>query len=244
MHNQKSYYQDCLNINAHTSVPWQQIILKEFLQQIILPNDTRVLDVGAGVGNNVASLKHFFKEAFFLDISPNALRVLKTRHVKEGINLRTVVASADRMPFQSDFFDLVICTEVLEHCENINRTIKECLRVLRPGGYIIISSPNYFNFAGIVKIWHEKFKKGVWDAWGNHSEGIENILTAFTLHSLMRKNNIKIISTRGGDCIRSWLPFFRKHYIFIDKHPCLKIGQIPFFQYFLMNCFILGRKSK
>lgn len=241
-HNKKRYYKRFFNIYAHSSVPWQQVIIKRFTHQIALDKNERVLDVGAGIGNNVVTLKQYFNQIVASDISDEALYELQKQYACEEVDLQVVVADVESLPFKDSTFDLVVCTEVFEHCIDFKKAFGECLRVLRPGGYIIVSSPNYFNPAGIVKWLFEKIFRRTWDAWGNHEGGIENNITSFGLLSLMRSSNVTILATQGGDCMRSWLPFLKRYYNFIDKHPCLAIGQLPVIKMLLMNFFILGVK--
>lgn len=52
-----------------------------------------------------------------------------------------VFASLDDLPFEDESFDTVLCTNVLEHVANAGRAFAELSRVLKPGGYMIISTP-------------------------------------------------------------------------------------------------------
>jgi len=52
------------------------------------------------------------------------------------------VFSFDRLSFEDDKFDLVTCTEVLEHVENFRHAVREAGRVLKPGGWLVVSTPN------------------------------------------------------------------------------------------------------
>ena len=55
----------------------------------------------------------------------------------------TMVADITGLPFPDNFFDMVICSEVLEHIPDQHSAIKEMIRVLRPGGDLIVSVPRY-----------------------------------------------------------------------------------------------------
>ena len=46
------------------------------------------------------------------------------------------------LPFASQAFDAVVSTEVVEHLEDPHRLIRECARILRPGGTLVLSTPN------------------------------------------------------------------------------------------------------
>jgi SAM-dependent methyltransferase len=58
-------------------------------------------------------------------------------------------ASSDRLPFRAASFDGVLLNEVLEHVDDEWATLRECLRVVRPGGHLALISPNrWFPFEG------------------------------------------------------------------------------------------------
>ena len=52
-----------------------------------------------------------------------------------------VVGSATDIPLGDASFDTVVCTEVLEHVPDPLRALREMYRVLKPGGYLILSTP-------------------------------------------------------------------------------------------------------
>jgi SAM-dependent methyltransferase len=53
-------------------------------------------------------------------------------------------ADVVRLPFKNDDFDLVICSEVLEHIEDYLQAIREIIRVLKPGRDLVVSVPRYW----------------------------------------------------------------------------------------------------
>lgn len=63
--------------------------------------------------------------------------------------LRFVSASAEGLPFPDASFDGVLLNEVLEHVTDELQTLREIFRILRPGGHLVIMSPNrWFPFEG------------------------------------------------------------------------------------------------
>ena len=52
------------------------------------------------------------------------------------------------LPYDANFFDGVLCTEVIEHLENPTLLIRECARILSPGGVLVVSTPAISNLAG------------------------------------------------------------------------------------------------
>lgn len=59
---------------------------------------------------------------------------------KEDINA-DYIYDGKRIPFEDNYFESIICTEVFEHIEDINFTLIELKRVLKPGGLILITTP-------------------------------------------------------------------------------------------------------
>lgn len=98
-----------------------------------------ILDAGCGAGLN---LKHLQTsgDSVGLDISKDALGFSRIRGLPS-----LVCGSADRLPFKSKVFDLVLALDVIEHIEDDNSAIKEFYRVLRPGGSLIVTVPAFMS---------------------------------------------------------------------------------------------------
>jgi len=70
------------------------------------------------------------------------------RYVGMDLNARRrpdVVGSAEHLPFRAQAADTVLCTEVLEHCAEPEKVLREIRRVLRPGGTLILTTPMSWN---------------------------------------------------------------------------------------------------
>ena len=237
------YYQNFNNIFAHSSVPWQQKILKRFLIKAGTNNSSLVADIGSGIGNNIKTISGFTEHITAIELSPMALDILRKKYSALVSDLSAINADATTLPLREKMFDIVILTEILEHCENPEKVLAECTRILKPNGSLIVSTPNYLNLAGLwKKIWDATHKNSTWDAWGNHNEGIENFFISTKIKKLLKSQQIKTIEEVGGDILRSWLPFLKRHYNFIDRHPFLRIGRLWPVKYVMMNYFILGKK--
>src|SRR3972149_4010751 len=62
-----------------------------------------------------------------------------------GLNgKKFLVASASKLPFKDESFDIVLCTEVIEHVDDQSQAIEEMFRVIKEGGILVITSPNRF----------------------------------------------------------------------------------------------------
>lgn len=93
-----------------------------------------ILDVGCGTGGNLAFLAGWGRENG-LDLSPLALEFAKRRSLP-----RLAQASGLVLPYQSNIFGLVTAFDVLYHrwVTNDQEVIRECFRVLRPGGWLLV----------------------------------------------------------------------------------------------------------
>jgi SAM-dependent methyltransferase len=96
-----------------------------------------VLDAGCGVGYGTRLLAdHGPARLVGVDISAEALA-----HAPAEV-AELVEADLRELPFEPDSFDVAVCFEVIEHVQDHERVLDELRRVVRPGGTLLISSPN------------------------------------------------------------------------------------------------------
>jgi dolichol-phosphate mannosyltransferase len=111
----------------------------------------RVLDVGCGSSRIVLDLPG----AIGLDLRQNKLRWLSWRR------RRLVRASCERLPFGDGSLDGVIHSQVIEHLPDDPAILAECHRVLRPGGILVLGTPDYGRWLWPVLEWiHSRILPG------------------------------------------------------------------------------------
>lgn len=108
------------------------------LEQIpAAPPALDILDVGCATGDNSRIIKDSGHRVTGVDISANAIEKYKAA----GFEGRVMDISAG-LDFPDASFDMVFCSEVIEHLIHPEDLIGEMARVLRPGGRVLLSTPN------------------------------------------------------------------------------------------------------
>lgn len=125
------------------------------LQEHVSLDGLRVLDVGCGLGLYVQRFQDLGAEAHGVDLDPE--RVARAQAISPHIR----VGSAEALPYPEGSFDLVFANEVLEHVQDDRLAVRECYRVLRPGGYLAIFVPNrLYPFETHGFYWHGTYHFG------------------------------------------------------------------------------------
>ncbi len=104
------------------------------LRQLGLPQGGQVLDVPCGAGRLTAALQQLGLRAVGVDLLPEARRLLGDAFREADL--------AGALPFADSDFDCVVSTEGIEHLENPFHFLREVGRVLRPGGVLVLTTPN------------------------------------------------------------------------------------------------------
>lgn len=108
------------------------------------------LDIGVGNGDFSLKISNQVNaiEKFGVDISVNAVNVTKNK----GIKTSQVDLSNEKLPFSDNIFDLITCIDVIEHLTNSDNLLSESFRILKPGGYFLVSSPNIGSWISILSL--------------------------------------------------------------------------------------------
>ncbi|MFA4826910.1 MAG: methyltransferase domain-containing protein [Candidatus Shapirobacteria bacterium] len=110
-------------------------------ENLELNGDEKILEIGCGRGFYVNNLAKFYSEAkiWGIDLNENYLKIAD----KKNNNLKLLKADATKLPFENNFFDRIIASEILEHIPNDQKALEEMYRVLKPGGTAVITVPNH-----------------------------------------------------------------------------------------------------
>jgi len=157
----------------------------------LLPG-SKILDVGCGEGRHIFGSLQNFKDVYCvgydqdipsLNICNDGLEFFKELDTGSTI---FVQGSVYTLPFEDNSFDLVFCSEVLEHLENYDHAIQEIYRVLKPGGFFLPSVPSF---------WPEKIcwmlSKGYQNMPGGHVRIFkkQQVISEISLHGFAYQNS-------------------------------------------------------
>jgi SAM-dependent methyltransferase len=114
-----------------------------------VPLGGRVLDAGCGGGGMPLSLAEHAKEVIGIDPFDRFSKAGVVLGRERGLtNLRFARADGMALPFAAGSFDLVLSHAVIEHVSDARLYLRECRRVLAPGGACYLSTAPYLSFAG------------------------------------------------------------------------------------------------
>lgn len=97
----------------------------------------RILDVGAGCGFLLEVARKKGWEVYGTEYTEDVIRQCKDK----GIDMR--MGSLQDVGFEPETFDVIVCIEVIEHLVDPKKTVEEMYRLLRPGGCVYLTTPNF-----------------------------------------------------------------------------------------------------
>jgi SAM-dependent methyltransferase len=103
----------------------------------------RLLEIGAGEGYGAAMLAPRFNLSCVLDYDVASISHLAVAYP----GLRACRANLAALPFRTAGFDVVASLQVIEHVWDCEQFLRECRRVLKPSGRLVLSTPNRLTFS-------------------------------------------------------------------------------------------------
>jgi len=195
-------------------------------------DELSVLDVGCGNGFNLFYLNSFFGknieiEFLGIDISHTCIYFANERKKMMAVkNLKFGIGNAEALNLKDESFDIVLCTEVLEHLSSPERCVAELFRVVKAGGSVIITTPNAKHILARLGKKVKSYKP---------RNAAENIVTEEYTYSDLIGNHISVKS------LGEWEDIFKKYGFIIEKRKRggLLFGGRNFDKHRLAFAFIL-----
>jgi 2-polyprenyl-6-hydroxyphenyl methylase / 3-demethylubiquinone-9 3-methyltransferase len=112
----------------------------DWIQQCMALSGARVLDIGCGGGILSEGLAKAGADVTGLDVEEGAINTARLHAVTENLNINYVCEPVEN--FDAPLFDAVTCLEMLEHVEHPETVIQAASRLVKPGGYVFLSTIN------------------------------------------------------------------------------------------------------
>ncbi len=117
-----------------------------------------LLDIGCGSGVQLKELTTgSYTCAIGLDVSRNALLCAKSRNPERT---EFVIADAEHLPFRDASIDTIVSAEIIEHLPHPELLVNDLCRILKPGGELVITTPNEHSIWGIYEFLWDVFGRG------------------------------------------------------------------------------------
>ena len=119
-----------------------------------------ILDVGCGNARDIIVFANKGAKSVGIDFSTEMIKEGKKDIAKIGLkNNDLIVGSATLLPFKNKTFDKISCSETIEHIPDYEDAIADMNRVLKVGGKLVITTPNWHSLYGLSrKLFTKPFK--------------------------------------------------------------------------------------
>jgi len=135
-------------------------IIRSIYSNILFEKNWKILDIGGGIGFHADMLKKYSDNIIILDSRKENVYICTNKGYK------ALVLNVDKgLPFSESSFNFINALEIIEHLISPTSFINEIKRVLKPYGYLVISTPNRHSLEGLKGKIEEITIGRSWNAW-------------------------------------------------------------------------------
>lgn len=171
-----------------------------------------MLDIGCTTGDWSALWQGKGWTCSGVDIDRAHADVARSR----GVDARYCDLNREPLPFKDQSFDLIFAGEVIEHLVDTDAFLRELHRCVRPGGKVLITTPNLASFENRLRL-----VLGMYPIWLNYNLAGSGHVRGYTpriLKKQLREHGFRIALQKGN-----WVPFIPQHFTDDIKMPWLSV---------------------
>ncbi|NMC84362.1 MAG: methyltransferase domain-containing protein [Anaerolineaceae bacterium] len=151
-------HSDKAALRGEPSYVWragQQRRLQMILEAAGERSQGKIFENGCGLGSYMYRLTT--SENYTVGLDVEFERTLEAHQQNE----RILCGVGEHLPFENDFFDLILSNEVIEHVQSDKQAVQEIVRTLKPGGRLVLFCPNRgYGFETHGIFWHGEYHFG------------------------------------------------------------------------------------
>lgn len=164
----------------------------QYIQKWASLPQQHVLDVGCGGGILSESLALYDAHVTGLDVDPNVIKVAQTHAEQSNLSIKYHCMPIES--FKAVPFDAITCMEMLEHVADPSLVIHHCTRLLKPGGYLFLSTINRTVMAYGGAIVAAEYLLGLLP---KQTHDYQKFIKPSELASILRKEGLRVKDVTG-----------------------------------------------
>lgn len=172
-----------------------------YIQQFVQLEGLKVLDLGCGGGILSEALAKAGALVTSIDIESSLIEVAKQHAKSEGLNID--YQHCDIKKLQHSGFDVIVCMEMLEHVTEPSEIIKYCAELLKPDGYLFLSTINRNLRAYLEVILLAEY---VLKLLPRQTHDYQHFIRPAELHAYLAQHGLDLVDLSG----MAYQPFSRK----------------------------------
>lgn len=115
----------------------------QFIKKQVILQEQKIIDIGCGGGLLTEALAQAAAEVTGIDKSEQLIKIAKEHALQNKLNIDYLVEEAETLAKkQTEYFNIACCMELLEHVPNPSSLIKACSDLIKPNGWLFISTIN------------------------------------------------------------------------------------------------------
>lgn len=184
-----------------------------------LPTGSKVLEVAPGTGRFCIQLAKMGYQLTVIDSSQEMLDIIATKASEEDVGIECLCQDAAHLNFANDSFDMVFALRFLWHYKEYDHFLKEMVRVLKPGGVLLVDFHNIYSLRLLIHPIANLFVKSI-------------LLPAARAHDSIRNTAVDILETK-------WRFFFP--YLLYRKMPSVVVRILIIIEQFMSRIGVTKR---